>query len=344
MGVRYYSGMTFVMKHYYDRIEGALLGLAVGDALGVPAEFRSREELRAAPITGMVGGGEHGQLPGTWSDDTSMTLCMVDSLTARGIDFEDQMQRFADWLWNASNTARGEVFDVGGATREAILRHAKKTPATACGCTAENACGNGSLMRMAPLALYLWGQYRNLGLDDRAAELIHRASQCTHAHPRCQMACGIYCAVIFELFRCPDRQSAVRLGILNALSYYRKKPEFAAVWPEFASLERIGEWTEDEVESSGYVIHTLQAALWCLYTTSSYAECVLRAVNLGEDADTTAAVAGALAGICYKAREIPRDWLEQTARWEEIRQRAKPFYYACLKDGRAGDAGAYTPR
>lgn len=319
-------------KDDYRMFEGAILGAVVGDALGVPAEFMTREELRSAPITGMVGGGAHGQLPGTWSDDTSMTLCTMDSIIARGIDYEDQMERFGDWLWNATNTARDEVFDVGGATKQAVFRYAKKTPALECGERAENSCGNGSLMRIMPTALYLVGRYGNEVLDDRAAEVIHNTSRCTHAHARCQMACGVFCAVVFRMMRGGELRGAVQEGIVSALDYYRGKPEFAGVYAEFKSLVEIEKWSEAEVESSGFVLHTLQAALWCLLTTEGYAQCVQKAVNLGEDTDTTAAVAGALAGLWYGEGQIPREWAGVTAKYEEIKSRVKMFYWACVKE------------
>lgn len=311
--------------------EGAILGAVVGDALGVPGEFMSREELRENPITDMIGGGAHGQLPGTWSDDTSMTLCTIDSITAKGIDFDDQMSRFADWLWSASNTARDEVFDVGGATKQAIFRYVKKTPPLECGELAENACGNGSLMRIMPTALYLVGQNRPCELNDHAAEIIHNTSKCTHAHIRCQMACGVFCAIVFQMTCGGNLQNAVKSGILSALDYYREKMEFASVFSEFASLAQIGQWPEADIESTGFVLHTLQAALWCLLTTSGYSECVLKAVNLGRDTDTTAAVAGALAGLWYGEREIPKSWTEKTAKYGEIKQLVSVFRYACLK-------------
>lgn len=332
------------MKYYYQMLEGAILGSVVGDALGVPAEFMSRQALREAPITDMIGGGAHGQLPGTWSDDTSMTLCTIDSIIECGIDYADQMARFADWLWNASNTARDEVFDVGGATKHAIFRYMKRTPALECGEAAENACGNGSLMRIMPTALYLVGQYGNWELDDRTATVIHNTSKCTHAHVRCQMACGIFCSVVFQMICGGDLHNAVIGGAASALAYYRSKPEFAAVYPEFEPLLQIERRRESEIESTGFVLHTLQAALWCLLTTGGYAECVLKAVNLGEDTDTTAAVAGALAGLWYGERQIPRDWIDATAKYDEIKRRIKPFYYACLKNSATGrSTREFTP-
>ena len=318
-------------KRYYEAIEGAIMGSVVGDALGVPGEFMEREELRKHPIVEMIGGGAHEQLPGTWSDDTSMTLCTIDSIIEKGVDFDDQMYRFADWLWSASNTARGEVFDVGGATKHAIFRYMKKTPALECGELAENTCGNGSLMRLMPTALYLLGQFECRELDDNVAEIIHNTSKCTHAHLRCQMACGVFCSVVFAMSYGGDLHCAVVNGVNSALKYYRQRPEFVAVFDDFTNLVGIKDWPENDIHSSGYVIHTLQAALWCLLTTTGYAECVLKAANLGHDTDTTAAVAGALAGFWYGEKQIPADWVLVTAKYDEIRQKMKPFYYACRR-------------
>ena len=317
-------------------MEGAILGLAVGDALGVPVEFMSREELRVDPVEGMRGGGVHGQSAGTWSDDTSMTLCVMDSLIEKGIDYSDQMRRFSDWLWSANNTAHEEVFDVGGTTKSSIFKFVKGMPPLQCGETADHACGNGSLMRILPIALYIVGQYGNRDLDDRAAEIIHNASKCTHAHVRCQMACGIYCAVVFQMCTGGNLSNAVKRAICSALSYYKKRPEFTGVYHEFETLNNIESWDEPQIRSSGYVLHTLQAALWCVLTTSGYAECVLKAVDLGEDTDTTAAVAGGLAGLWYGAESIPKEWSEATAKYCELKLRSRRFSYACLRDPRTG--------
>lgn len=332
------------MKYYYQFIEGAIIGSVVGDALGVPGEFMNRSELSKSPITDMIGGGAHNQLPGTWSDDTSMTLCTMDSLIGCGIDFDDLMQRFSDWLWNASNTAREEVFDVGGTTKQAIFRYVKHTPALECGETSEYACGNGSLMRIIPTALYLVGQYGNCTLDDRTANIIHNTSKCTHAHLRCQMACGIFCSVVFQLCCGGNLHNATLFGIRSALAYYQKRLDFADVYDDFSNLDTIETWEENNVMSTGYVLHTLQASLWCLLNSSGYSECVLKAVNLGEDTDTTAAVAGALAGLWYGAKQIPKNWVESISKHEQIQERTKQFYYACLKNTETGrSASEFTP-
>lgn len=317
--------------YMFKRIESAILGFVVGDALGVPAEFMSRSRLAADPISDMRGGGVHGQKAGTWSDDTSMTLCMMESLTEKGIDYGDQMDRFSDWLWKAKYTAHDEVFDVGGTTKSAIFSYAKGASPLECGETADNACGNGSLMRILPLTLYLAVRNHSCRFDEKIANAVHSASMCTHAHRRCQMACGIYSSVVLEEFLCGRKEDTVKLGVFSALRYYKDLPEFSDVYNDFTSLETIDDWSEEDISGSGYVLHTLQAALWCFQTTSGYAECVLKAVNLGDDTDTTAAVAGGLAGLWYGSNTIPVSWINVLAKQDEIKKRANRFAYACLE-------------
>ena len=303
---------------------GAILGVAVGDALGVPVEFYNREVRRQDPVTGMRSGGFHGQKAGIWSDDTSMVLTLMDSLTWKGFNCEDQMRCYVDWLWSAKYTAGGIVFDVGGTCSAAIDRFAYGTPVEQCGARNENACGNGSLMRIMPLALYLVGTGRS-ELNDETAALIHAASAVTHAHPRCCMACGIYCSIVFCLCGGMERHTAVKEGVRRALAYYGGKEQFSAEMDNFTSLESVGIWPEQMIRGSGYVLHTLQAALRCFLRTENYADCVLQAVNLGEDTDTTAAVAGGLAGLYYGEESIPAQWLDVLARREDIRYMCAAF-------------------
>ena len=320
------------VQNFHEKVKSAVIGFAVGDALGVPVEFSSRDDLAAEPVTDMRSGGTHGQPAGTWSDDTSMTLCVMQSLIDKGFDFDDQMKRFEDWLWNASNTAHDEVFDVGNTTRSTVFKFAKGTPALECGDAFDWSCGNGSLMRMLPTALYIVGKYQMYPLIEKTAELIHDSSRITHAHPRCLMACGIYCNVLFQMSGGGYLPNAVHFGILEALSYYKKQPEFAEYIDEFESLSNILKLDESEISGKGYVIDTLKAALWCLVHTDGYADCVLKAVNLGDDTDTTAAIAGSLAGFWYPYSSIPVNWLEVLAKREEIEKLCKRFAYACRED------------
>ncbi len=299
------------------RIADAVLGVAVGDALGVPVEFYEREARRADPVTGMRDGGFHNQKPGTWSDDTSMALALMDSLTRKGFDPEDQMRCYVDWLWSGKYTAYGEVFDVGGTCSSAIDRFCRGTPLDQCGARGENSCGNGSLMRIMPLALWLYGTGRGK-LDPATAALIHASSAVTHGHPCCMMACGVYCAVAFRLCAGEEPRDAVENGVRDALAFYGGQTAFAGEMDKFRPLTTIGSWPEQMIRSGGYVLHTLQAALWCFLKTETYADCVLQAVNLGQDTDTTAAVAGGLAGLTYGQESIPARWLDVLARREDI--------------------------
>lgn len=317
-------------KYFAEFIEGAVLGFAVGDALGVPVEFSDREARRQDPVYEMRSGGAHSQPAGTWSDDTSMTLCMIHSIVEKGVDFEDQMSRFADWLQNAAYTANGDVFDIGRTTLHSIMNYLRGETALESGDASDAACGNGSLMRIMPLAFYLEGKYGNWQLDDRTAEIIHKASDVTHANRRCEMACGIYCSIIFQMCSGGNLSNAVMGGLLPALCYYRDNPAYKDLYSEFEHMRNIAALTEKDIKSGGYVIDTLTAAVWCLLTTKDYAECVIKAVNLGSDTDTTAAVAGALAGMWYGAKTIPVNWLDTLAKRNEIEALIKRFTYTCL--------------
>ena len=317
-------------EYIHEAAKGALLGLAVGDALGVPVEGSRREALRANPVQGMRAYGSHFQPAGTWSDDTSMTICLMHSLTEKGIDYADQMRRYRDWALNDQYTAHDETFDIGNTTYRSIMCSLEGIPATICGGTEEHDCGNGSLMRTMPIGLFLRTKYRRKVLEPQAAKVIHKTSDLTHAHPRCEMACGIYCSVLFRMLDGGDLFDAVTEGVESALAFYREQKEFAGVLEDFETLPAVYTWTEDQIASGGYVLSTLQAALWCLLTTESYSECVLQAVNLGRDTDTTGAAAGALAGLWYGADAIPEEWLEALAKRDELTALADRFAEACL--------------
>ena len=301
-----------------EKIIGGIMGLCVADAMGVPVEFTSRKTLAMNPVTNMRGYGTYNQPPGTWSDDTSMTLCLLHSLSG-GLDYTDIMQKFLSWYKNNEYTPHGDVFDIGIATRKALRRFAEGTPALQCGGTAEYDNGNGSLMRVLPLAFYL--RARNYG-ECEAFEIIHNVSSLTHAHKRSQIACGIYLSVAECLFDAADLNAAIRTGIAKAKIYYENHSNYANELSHYDRIFRhdFANLHEDEIRSSGYVVDTLEAVLWCLLNTHSYEECILKAVNLGEDTDTVAAIAGGLAGMYYGAESIPEAWVEQIPRMEYILQ------------------------
>ena len=310
-----------------NKILGGIFGLAVADAEGVPVEFQSRESLRNNPVTDMKGYGTHNQPPGTWSDDTSLTLCLLDSLTNEGIDYADIMQRFLLWLDKGEYTAHGKVFDVGIATRKAIHRYRKGTEPLQCGGTSEQDNGNGSLMRILPLAFYCKSTKGESFMD-----IIHNVSSLTHAHKRSHIACGVYLIIARSLLEESDLKSTISSSLKKAEEFYGNKKEYAEDLKHYGRLFKkdFSELPEKKIKSSGYVVDTLEAALWCLFNTSNYKDCVLRAVNLGEDTDTVAAVAGGLAGMFYGVEGIPKEWLDQLARREYIEKLCEYLYNSLL--------------
>lgn len=293
-----------------NKIKSVILGHAVADALGVPAEFRSREELDKTPITDMVGYGTYNLPAGCWSDDTSMTLAALDSLASGKVDYDEIMNNFGRWYHDGEYTPTGMMFDVGGTCRQAILNYTRKhKKPMECGLTEAASNGNGSLMRILPFVLY------SEFMPCHRIELIHEASMLTHAHMLSRIGCVIYAIILSHLLRCSEKVSVFH-GLTHAMQLLEDEPEFAFYHrmfkSDFAYLYR------DEIRATGYVVDTLEAAVWCLLTTDSYAECVLKAVNLGDDTDTVAAVAGGLAGALYGLEGIPREWLSKLKKCEWI--------------------------
>ena len=295
-----------------ETVKAMMIGSAVGDALGVPVEFMSREELALRPVEGMQGGGTHGEPLGTWSDDTSMTLCLLESLgRLHGIDYDDIMKNFVRWLKNAEFTATDTVFDAGIATQEAISRYLQGISPLSCGGSGEYDNGNGSLMRIAPLALFL-AQKQVTATGDILQEA-HRLSALTHGHPRSQMACGIYTLIAMNALHGVPLSQSIKDGLQTAKTFYEKEPVLHAEVPSFGRLwdvETFRHLPKASIRSSGYVVDTLEAVIWCLLNTANYSDAVLTAVNLGEDTDTIGAIVGGLAGATYGCDSIPSHWKE----------------------------------
>ena len=294
-----------------ELIRAVVYGHAIGDALGVPVEFKGRGTLQADPVTGMRAYGTHHMPAGTWSDDTSMALATMDSL-AHGIDYEDCMSRFARWTEHAAYTATDEVFDIGITTSQAIGRHLQGIPALECGSHGERDNGNGSLMRIYPVVLYCHAH--GLGTD-AMTELVHNYSALTHAHPRTLIGCGIYAFVLRSLL--------VGDTIPNALTAAKAFYEASEFADELAHYSRIfdDDFIDTQtyaIESGGYVVSSLEAALWCLMNGESYADCVLTAVNLGRDTDTVGAITGSLAGALFGFEDIPARWIDTLLNKEPV--------------------------
>lgn len=308
------------MELFQKQIQDGMLGLAIGDALGVPVEFRSRERLKQNPVTGMRAYGTHNQPAGTWSDDTTMALCTLESL-AKGVDYNDIMNRFCRWVDEGYMTAHGKLFDIGRTTLHALHLYSTGAPALQCGGTDVRDNGNGSLMRILPAVFYLRREYGPSCMDKpEAFVLIHNLSRLTHGHEISQIACGLYCDMANELMNGKTIAEAIGHASLIKDSWYGVQEEFSPWLPKFDFMNAgiLAALPEKAIRSSGYVVDTLQAALWCLLITDSYSQCVLKAVNLGDDTDTVGAVAGGLAGILYGAESIPEDWLNVLVKKEEI--------------------------
>lgn len=300
-----------------ERILGGLLGLVVGDALGVPVQFQTREAVKADPVTGMDR--SFRQYPaGTWSDDSSMALALADSLAEKGWDRADQMERFSSWIFHGEYTPHGVSWDIGGTTHRSLLRYDRGIPLSETGDRDESQNGNGSLMRFLPAAIWLVREE-----SDAAIKRAMDHSALTHAHVRARLCCAYHAllvrAILLEDATLPD-----------AMAYASE-----TLWPRVPESEHevlspiltgaIVERDEDEVESSGYVVHTLGASLWCCARNDDYRSAVLAAVNLGGDADTTGAVTGGVAGVIHGLAAIPAEWLDALESVDRVRSIARRF-------------------
>lgn len=314
------------------QVQAGILGLAAADALGVPVEFSAREDRRKDPVTSMRGFGSHMQPPGTWSDDTSLTLCTMESLT-RGLNLSDIMENFVKWYSNGYLTAGDVRFDIGSTTYRALENYLRRKNTRSCGQYGEMDAGNGSLMRILPMAYYLDAiNGAPFAVQANAMKTIHEVCSLTHAHIHCNIACGFYCAIAQALLHNETIPSAINSGIANTRTYYATvnanwREEAEQMLPQTA--EELALYPESRIKSSGYVVDTLLASLWCLCTTGSYTECVLCAVNLGHDTDTVGAVAGGLAGIAYGLDAIPKEWLSTLIRAKLLFRLCEDFYQAC---------------
>ncbi len=292
-----------------DRFRGCLLGLAIGDAIGTTVEFRPRGSFK--PLTDMVGGGPFHLQAGQWTDDTSMALCLATSLVeCNGFDALDQMERYCRWAETGYLSSTGWCFDIGHTVRSA-LRRFRQTGNPFAGSSDPNSAGNGCIMRLAPIPMFFFPDF------DAAERFAAESSRTTHGAAECIDACRLFARIICRALAGKPKDEVV-LGdrktfvgsekiVAIARGAYQKK-------------------SEGEIRGSGYVVDCLEAALWCFVHTHSFQDAVLTAANLGDDADTTAAVCGQLAGAYYGASQIPAAWIERLAFHSEIIELADRLY------------------
>lgn len=296
-----------------DGCRGALVGLAVGDAIGTTTEFQARDSYNH--VTEMVGGGVFKLKAGEWTDDTSMALCLGASLIHEGFNPHDQMNRYKKWRDEGYMSSNGRCFDIGNTVSYALNRYYGQDDAY-CGSTHPQDAGNGSLMRLAPIAI----KYHDTHIMD-LQRMARNSSRTTHGAVECLESCAVYATLIADAIHgvpkdeillaydaLPDHPSAGKIRkILDDQTFYHK--------------------TRDEISSSGYVIHTLEAALWCYAQTDNFKDCILLAANLGDDSDTVAAIAGQLAGAYYGESAIPSKWKRKLVGYSSIKEMADKLAY-----------------
>ena len=283
------------------RFRGCLLGLAVGDAVGATLEFQQRGSF--PPISDMIGGGPHGLEPGQWTDDTSMALCLGHSLVAQeGFDEIDQMDRYCRWRDEGYMSSTGECFDIGNTTNCALDRYQAINEAVA-GPTDSDTAGNGSIMRLAPVPMFFYP-------DQVLVECFSaKSSLTTHDATACVDACRLLGVVILRALSGAPKDQVLSAGT---------DLDFDTEEIDSISTETYRTKSESGIRGSGYVVESLEAALWCFATTKNFEDAILKSANLGDDADTTAAICGQVAGAYYGESGIPQRWRELVAMREDI--------------------------
>ena len=330
-----------------DCIKSGIFGAIVGDALGLPVQFRPREDRDIEPVTGMIGYGAFDMPPGSWSDDSSLILATMDGLAAslkkeerhenlsldEIIDYEIIMKNFSKWLNKGEFTPYGFAYDVGGATMDGIGRYDMGTEPTLSGGIGEGDNGNGSLMRILPIAFFIYCLSQKYSFDeDDKMEAVHNLSSLTHRHKRTQIACGIYVNIALEFLENPDStlslDELIANGINKSKEYYYNDSSFENQLHHFDRVFSINiqNLPRDDIKSGGYCISSLEASIWCLLNNENYRDTILEAVNLGYDTDTTACIVGGLAGIYYGYDDIPVDWINQLVRLDYIEELVNDFH------------------
>ena len=298
-----------------ERFRGCLLGLAVGDAIGTTVEFRQRGTFE--PLTDMIGGGPFRLLPGQWTDDTSMALCLATSLVERsGFDPVDQMRRYCQWADHGYLSSTGTCFDIGTTVIRSLRRYQRDGNPYA-GSSDPDLAGNGCIMRLAPIPMYY---FPDLDIMERFAA---ESSRTTHGAMECIDACRLFARIICRALHGKSKDEVLRGDASSFVGGDRLRAIAGGSY-----LVK----SEADIRGSGYVVHSLEAALWVFARTDNFADAVLMAANLGEDADTTAAVCGQVAGAYYGEAGIPSRWLERLAFRSEITKLANQLQRSTIVD------------
>ena len=301
-----------------------VMGVVVGDALGCPVQFESRREVAGHPVTGMRGYGTFNLPEGSWTDDSSLTLALLESIGRLSrIDLDDIMENFMKWLYDGGFTPYGYSYDVGRGTMQAIGRYKRNRKAQKCGGEEEWNNGNGSLMRILPACIYSSKKLRGGEFSERDAVLtVHATGGLTHAHIRSNIACGLYFFMTDQVLNAEGSlRERLQAGLARGFEFYEAflaDKDNLRLYDRLQDLDAFAAVPVERIKSSGYVVDTLEAAVWSLITTESFEQALLKAVNLGDDTDTVGAVTGGLAGLYYGCDRIPGEWLAAIKKREWI--------------------------
>lgn len=304
-----------------ERVFDTLYGGIIGDLMGVPVEFKQRGTFHVQDVMGY---GTYNQPPGTWSDDTSLTLCLVENIIENG-DTKTLMNKFLQYMEQGYLTPFGEMFDIGITTAEAVSNYKKGVPPAKCGKTGEFDNGNGTLMRIAPLVFVVMHE-----VDfTKRKELVHQYTEITHGHPRSIVGSIIYIELLLSLYR--NNSLEVALKEVFELLQNNLQNEMKAELNAYARIfhENFLNTPEDAIQSSGYIVHSLEAAIWCVGNSTTFKEAILMAVNLGEDTDTVAAITGSIAGMYKQLDNIPEEWLGKIVSKQKVDALILAFYEFC---------------
>ena len=304
-------------------VKTAIMGSVVADALGVPYEFKHRYQMDENPATTMTGHGTYNQEAGTWSDDSSLMLATADSLL-NGLNYDDMMRKFVLYYFEAAYTPDNHVFDIGNTTLEAINNYARNRKALESGCDDLHSNGNGSLMRIMPIILYLYD--KDLSRDEKK-EIIYNVSALTHTHIISKASCYIYNILVEEILQYRDEESLKNI-IENALDKIHDYIDEVELANEFNLIydKSILSLDDNTIHGKGYVVNSLNIAIYACYHTDSYKESVLKAVNYGGDTDTQAIITAGLSSLYYGYDSIPSEWIDIIKRKDYILELCDKFY------------------
>ena len=314
------------MSRHHNQYLGAIIGHAVGDAMGFPTEFSKREELLKNPVLEMIDSPDLGLPAGSWSDDTAMEIATIDSfIHKKYFDYKDIMDRWVKWINESEYTSTGVTFDIGRTCLKAIKKYCNGSAPLQCGSTSINENGNGSLMRILPVALYAYTR----NLDDISIQrLTDEMSSLTHAHEVSRLGCYIYVQFVICLLKEYEKEDAYRY--VQDLDYSSYNVNSINLYTRILDGQIEGQILDD-IKSTGYIVDTLECVLWIFMNARNYKEAIIASTNIGGDTDTIGAIVGSMAGIYYGIDSIPSKWLDKLQRKEYLVELTSKFE-RCVKE------------